>query len=107
MFAGGDPGKAVLRPQTVRDFPLVGYTPPSINETNATQSDITDMVTIENPLRNQRQKMERPWKVFKSPHELYGEPYLHGEYPDDAAVTELRAVSLEIIEPVFYQMEIS
>lgn len=92
---------------TKRDFEILNYSPPSVIKTETFRSQVTEIAKIENPMRDHRQTMERPWNVFKSPHQLYGELHLYDGNSDQAGVTALRAVSPEIIEPVFYHMEIS
>lgn len=89
------------------DFPVLDHSPSSIGETEAFGPGMTDMIRIENLFRRLREPMPSPWGVFESPRQLYADSYMSEGVDDDPVVTSTRAVSLEGVESVFYNMEVS
>ncbi|MDF9748428.1 hypothetical protein [Natrinema salsiterrestre] len=87
-------------------FGVINYEPQNVKETAGIESDVTDKVSVDNPIREHSRSIERPWNAFESPNRLYAESYLYDNM-DEALITALRAASPEIIEPVFYRMEVS
>lgn len=88
------------------DFKFIGYEPEQIERTEALRHSVIDIGCIENPLQIHGVAENEPWNAFSTPQEFFPELYCHPDDFDEARITSTRAVALDIIEPVFYKMEI-
>lgn len=88
------------------DFRFIGYEPERVQRTEALRHSAIDIGSIENPLPVHGISLDEPWAGFNTPKEFFPELYCPSDEFDGARITSTRAVELDIIEPVFYKMEV-
>lgn len=71
----------------------------SIGDTSA------ETVAIENPITSNHVP-ENVWESFKSPNQLFADSFLVGDEISDPKISDFRAVSIDDLEPIFYEAEI-
>lgn len=64
-----------------------------------------ETVAIENPITADNVP-EDVWRAFQSPNQLFAESYLLENIPNTAKITNFRAVSIDDLEPTFYEAEV-
>ncbi|MDT3436796.1 hypothetical protein [Haloarcula sp. 1CSR25-25] len=64
-----------------------------------------ETVAIENPITSNNVP-ENAWGAFKSPNQLFAKSYLVEDEAQSAKISDFRAVSIDDLEPIFYEAEI-
>ena len=64
-----------------------------------------ETVAIENPITSNNVP-ENAWGAFKSPNQLFAKSYLVENEAQSAKISDFRAVSIDDLEPIFYEAEI-
>lgn len=64
-----------------------------------------ERVAIENPITSDHVPKD-VWDSFKSPNQLFAYSYILDDETRDAKISDFRAVSIEDLEPIFYEAEI-
>jgi hypothetical protein len=49
---------------------------------------------------------EDVWRSYQSPNQLFAESYLFDDEPTNAKISDFRAVSVDDLEPIFYEAEV-